>query len=191
MEEHRIKSALEIAMEKVAEMPGLPREEIAEQREREYKPIGEAIARRYLERAIRGADLPGELGKYRGNEGRIVKRALILRLCQAIVPGDRARSRRTLEGIQVLAGASHRLEEAKREFEATSGEFEREIKRKGETFETTEKERLRRLGISGSAIRPNVGEREEWQQERSRIEQEYNSRLDKLRKILMQIARVA
>lgn len=191
MEEHRIKSALEIAMEKVAGMPGLSQEEITEQKEREYRPIGEAMARRYLESAIRVGDLPGELGKYRGDEGRIVKRAFLSSLYRSIELGDAARGRRAMEGIQVLVGASRRLEEAKGEFEATSGEFEREINRKREAFETMEKERLRRLGISGSAIRPNVKDREDWQQERSRIGHEYGSRLDKLRKILMQIAKVA
>ncbi len=191
MEEHRIKSALEIAMEKIARMPHLTPDELIKQKEREYRPIGEAIAKRYLESAIRGTELTGELGKYQGDEGRIVKRAFISSLCQATDFGDAARSRRAMEGVRILAGANSRFEEVRREFEEISGEFEQETRRRREVFETMEKVRLRRLGISGSAIKPDVREKEDWQQEWGRIQHEYDSRLDKLRKSLMQIAEVA
>ena len=54
-----------------------------------------------------------------------------------------------------------------------------------------EKERLRRLGISGSAIRHNLKGKRDWQQEQSRIRQAYDIRLDKLGEGLMQLTEVA
>jgi hypothetical protein len=191
VEEHRIKSAWEIAMEKVANMPGLTREEVARQKEEEYKPVGEAIARKYLEGAIRGNDLPGELGKYRGSHGQIVKQAFVLILCQAIDLTQVDKGRRAIEGIRALAGAGTRFEELITEFAEISVEFERETQQKIEAIEVKERERLRSLGISGSAIRPNVMSGADWQDKKKRIEHGYGLRLDRLRKSLRQITEVA
>ena len=43
-----IKSTLELAMEKAAKLPKLTPEEIRERQEREYGPLGRAIAERFL-----------------------------------------------------------------------------------------------------------------------------------------------
>ena len=190
MEKRRIKSALEIAMEKIAGMPGLTPEEVTKQKEREYRPIGEAIAKKYLARAVREADLAIELGKYRDDEGQIVRRAFASSLCRSIDLRDAAGSRRAMQGIELLAGANSRFEEAKKEFEEIFSEFEQKTQQRYTIFETMEKERLRGLGITGSAVRPNVREQADWQQEWSRIRQAYDLRLDKLRKTLMQRAQV-
>ncbi len=191
MEEHRIKSAREIAMEKMAGIAGLTPEEISKQKENECRPIGEAIAGKYLARAIREADLRIELGKYTGEEARVVRRALIERLCRSIEPGDVEGGRRALEGVQMLAGPGSRFEEMRKEFESISGDFEQETVRAYGAQERIESQRLRKLGISGSAIIPNLREREDWQQEESRIKREYDLRLDNLRNSLMRTAQVA
>ncbi len=101
MEDHRIKSAREIAMEKVANMAALTPEQVKQQKEREYKPRGEAIARKYLQGAVRGTDLPIELGKYHAEEQQIVKRALVSTLCESIDVEDMGKSKKALEGIQI------------------------------------------------------------------------------------------
>ncbi len=188
MEEHRIKSAREIAMEKMAGIGGLTPEEITRQKENEYRPIGEAIAGKYLARAIREADLRIELGKYRGEEEQIVRRALITSLCKSIELGAVESGRRALGGVQLLAGPDSRFEEMRKEFESISGEFEQETLRAHTALEKIERQRLQKLGISGSAIRPKVRETEDWKQEQGSIKREYDLRLDKLRNNLMLIA---
>lgn len=187
MKEHRIKSAMEIAMEKMASVPRLTPEEVARQKEKECRPIGEAIAGKYLESAITGAELPVQLGKYRGDEGRIVRRAFISSLCQSIEPADAARSRRALEGVLLAAGADSGFEKLRQESEEILSDFERETGQRYTTFERVERERLEKLGVSGSAIRPNLREREEWRQELGKIRQAYDLRLDRLRTRLMQL----
>jgi hypothetical protein len=191
VEKHRIKSAWEIAMEKVAKMPGLTQDEVARQKEQEYKRVGEAIAKKYLEGAIRGNDLPGELGKYRGSDGQIVKQAFTSSLCQAIDFAQVDKSRRAMDGIRALAGATSRFEELTTEFEEISREFGQETRREREAVETREMERLRTLGISGSAIKPNLRENKDWHEAQSQIRQACDLKLDRLRKSLMQITEVA
>jgi len=191
VEEYRIKSAWEIAQEKMASMPDLTPEELSKQKEREFEPIGEAIAKKYLGGAIKAAELKTELSKYRGAEGQIVKRALISSLVQSIEPGDAARSKRAMEGFQIFAGAGSHFEEVRNAFERIFSEFEKEAQQQRKAFETLEKERLQRLGISGSAIRPNVNEKQDWQQARRRIRQSYDVKVDKLRKDLVQLTEVA
>ena len=58
MKEEKIKSALEIAMEKVSDLPELTREEIEEQKEKEYGPVGDAVAKKYLSGTISDGELP-------------------------------------------------------------------------------------------------------------------------------------
>jgi len=72
MEDGKIKSALEIAMEKVAKMADLTPKEIREQKDREYRPRGEVTASKYLSHVIKNTDLAVELSKYQGEEGEVV-----------------------------------------------------------------------------------------------------------------------
>ena len=176
---------MEIAMEKIGKMPGLTPEELARQKEKEYGTVGEAIATRYLDGSIREADISFELGKHHGDEARIVKRAFMLRLCQSIDPVNIARSRRALDGICRLAGTNPCLEQMKQEWETIFHEFGEAIEKRYAPFETMEKKRLRRLGISGSAVRPNVKESEDWRQELEKIRHSYDSPTDELRKRTM------
>ena len=191
MEEHRIKSAWEIAQEKIASMPDLTSDELRRQKEREFEPIGEAIAKKYLGGAIRATELKTEFSKYRGAEGQIVKRALISCLVQSIEPGDAAGSKRAMEGLQIFTGPNSRFAEARDAFEKIASEFEGKVLQQRKAFEALEREKLKKLGISGSAIRPNVNENQDWQQVQSKIRQSYDVKVNKLRKDLMQLIEVA
>ncbi len=52
MEDQKIKTAREIAMEKIAKISKLTPEEVMEQKEREYKTRGGALAEMYLENTL-------------------------------------------------------------------------------------------------------------------------------------------
>ncbi len=184
MEDKRIKSALEIAMERAASMPGLTQEELAKQKEREYQPRGAAIGHRYLEGALKERDLQAELSKYRGQEGEIVKRAFLLTLNQSIKLGSKSISLRALGGIKAVEPAAD-LDEMKRQIEAIFDEFGQHLEPKIERYEAREKERLQQVGISGSAVKPNLEESQTWQEEFKRIKSEYDSRISKLKENLL------
>jgi len=186
VEEDRIKSAREIAMEKMASLPGLTPEELNGQREKEYAPRGVAIARRYLEGVLRSTELESELHRYQGKEAEIVRTALVSTLCEAVGLRDRAESLKAVDGIGALAGGAD-LAGTKQEMDAISAELEEKEEQQQAACEDREMKRLRGLGISGSAVRPNLSESEDWQQELARIESEYSQRLGDIRKRLAKL----
>ena len=183
MEDKRIKSALEIAMERAACMPDLTQEELAEQKEREYRPRGAAIAQRYLEGALKERDLQTELSKYKEQEGGIVKRAFLLTLKQSIKVESKSMSLRALDGINVVEPSAD-FAEIRQQVEAIFDEFGRQIERQIKRYETLEKERFQDLGISGSAVKPNLEESQAWQVELKRIQSEYDSKISELKENL-------
>ncbi len=176
----RVKSALEIAMEKAASLPGFSQEEIMEQKQQEFQPRGAAIAHRYLEGVLRQRDLPTELSRYQGQEAEIVKKALLMTLCQSVKLEGLSISLRAVDGIQALQ-PDRDLAEAKKEIGAASVEFRKQVGESSGRYEAVEKERLRRLGISGSAVRPNLEESGAWQEELKRIRSGYDSRISKVK----------
>jgi hypothetical protein len=183
LEDKRIKSALEIAMERAATMPGLTQEELAEQKEREYKPRGVAIGRKYLEGTLKERDLQTELSKYQGREGEIVKRAFLLTLNQSTSLESKKVSLRALEGIKAVETLAD-IDKMRRQMEAIFDEFGQQVERHVGQYEALEKERFRKLGISGSAVKPNLEESQTWQAEFKRIQSEYDSRISKLKENL-------
>ncbi len=185
MGDEKIKSALELAMEKIAKMSELTSEEVIELKEKEYKPRGEAIANKYLGNALRGADLETELDKYQGKEREIVRKALLLTLCQSIELDDVEKSRRAMEGIQTLE-KSARLEEVRREIEGVSSGFHHQRQEKYTRLEELERGKLKRLWLSGSAVKPSLKENADWQRELKGIQAIYDVRISNLKEKLSQ-----
>ena len=183
MEDKKIKSALEIAMERIAGMPGLTKEELVEQKEREYQPRGDAIARRYFEGVLKERDLQTELSKYRGEEGEIVKRAFLLALKQSINLDSKSITLKALDGISAVEPIAD-LGETKKKIEVVFDEFGQQLERKAPRYEVLEKERLQQLGISGSAVKPNLEESHAWQEELRQIQSEFDLKLTELKENL-------
>ncbi len=184
MEEKRIKSAFEIAMEKVASMPDLTQKELAEQQEREYQPRGAAIAHKYLEGAFKERDLQPELSRYRGQEGEIVKLAFLQTLNQSVKSGSKSTSLKALDGIKAVEPALD-LGEMKRQIEAIFDEFDQQLGQRIQQYEIQERKRLRQFSISGSAVKPNLKESQTWQEELKRTWSEYDPRISTLKEKLM------
>jgi len=182
--EDRIKSAREIAMEKVAKLPNLTPEEIREQKEREYIPRGEVIARKYLAKALRETDLKLELDKYQGEEAQIVRQAFLSTLGQSIGLEEADQGQRALEGMRAL-GMDVDYERAKEEFTEISRAFNHAQEKAFERLEEAQKEMLRRSGISGSAVRPDVTGNKDVQNELQQMRQPYESRLHELKERLL------
>ena len=151
----KIKSTIELAMERAAKLPRLTEEELRQQREKQYGPRGRAIAGRFLSGELETEDLEGELSSYQGEAGGIVRSAFLTSMCRAMDLEHVAATARAFEGIEALArddqlrGASCRAGEILRDYREQS---QREFAR----VEQTEIAALRELGISGSAIRLNL-----------------------------------
>ena len=184
MGDQKIKSALEIAMEKAAKISKLTPEELMEQKEREYKPRGKAIANKYLGGTLRGADIEIELDKYQGKEKEIVRKAFLSTLCQSIELEDAEKSRRAIAGMQTLESNAP-LEEIKGEIEKISSEFQQQREQRYTVLEASNREKLRELWISGSAVKLNLEDKEDWQQELKKLQLVYDSRINKLKEKLL------
>jgi len=183
VEEEKVKSALEIALEKISGLPRLTPEEVAAQKEMEYRPAGEAICRKYLEGTITCDALPAELARYPGEQ--IVRRALIEGLCRSMQLEDARKAFMALAGMAAIKTNKSGLVEAGEELRRIIGDFEREQQEKSAGFLTLEKQQLSSLGISGTAVRPNLNESEKLQQELAGIRRSYEPRLEGLRNMLL------
>jgi hypothetical protein len=187
VKEERIKSALEIAMEKLSDLPELTPEEIQEQKEKEYSPVGEALAKKYLSGAISDGELRVELARHTGEPGEIVRYALAESFCRELhLENDMEISGRALKGLKLLvSGKIKAVERIGNEFREIIEEFDRKTEEDSGQFEVLAIERLGKLGIAGSAIRPNMNEDEHWKEYLHEIQNVFEPRLEDIRNRLM------
>ncbi len=175
----QIKSSIELAMEKMAKLPKLTKDEIRERQEKEYGPQGQAIARRFLTGDLPEDRLEAELFKHEDERGEIVRKAFSASLCQAIDLEDAETTARVLEGIKLLVHDDS-LEEAASRLDGILQDYERQRQRELATLEEAEGACLRDLGVSGSAIRLNPRENEGWRQKFSELQQAFRPKLDEI-----------
>lgn len=83
-----VKSAFELAMERISALPQLTPQEMAEQKEKENAPVGRAIAVKYLNGALSVEDLPAELSRYGEDRQQSIRRALLAVLCREMRFGN-------------------------------------------------------------------------------------------------------
>jgi hypothetical protein len=152
-----IKSSIELAMEKVDAMDRLTAKELAEHRQRKFAPLGRALAMKVIEGRLRADALPAELDRYQGEERSVVKEALRSSLFGEVSPDDANGNDRILEALDALGWIENpgSLRQALGEIES---EFDEEAERIRSEFERDYREGLVRRGISGTALRPNLGD---------------------------------
>jgi hypothetical protein len=182
--DEEIKSTLEIAMEKAAKLRQQTPEEIREQRKRALEPRGRAIALRYFEGSLEPKDLKAELAGLDDDDRDIVRKVLKSYLCDGIRLGQTEQSQRAIRALRELEHGTA-LEGRARELETLYVEHVRESEQLLASFEESGRERLRQLGISGSAIRSNPVLDEELRQRLSELEQAFAGRLEQLRQELL------
>ena len=177
-----IKSAWELAMEKVEKLGKLSPEELRRQKEEKYGSIGQGLAEKYLT-GLALRDVRIELDKYKGEERELVRAALASKLIDAIELGDAERLSKVIEGISELKLKSREgLAGIRAEIEQLFGEYREAGQKKRREVETAARGVLHQLRISGSAIgsvNPEVVP--EWKNELDKIALPYRERLDSLK----------
>ena len=177
-----IKSAWELAMEKVDKLGKLSPEELRQQKDDKCRSIGQGLAEKYLSgSSLR--DLKLELDKYKGEERELVRVALASRLIDAIELGEADRLAKVVEVISGLKLKSEGgLPAATGEIEGLFAEYREAEQKKRREVETAARGVLHQLRISGSAIgsvNPEVVP--EWKNELDKIAQPYRERLDDIK----------
>jgi hypothetical protein len=180
-----IKSAWELAMEKVEKLGKLSPEELQRQKAEKCGSIGQGLAEKYLS-GLALRDLKLELDKHKGEERDLVSTALASRLIDAIELGDAERLAKVEEAISGLKlKAKERLAAFSGEIEQLFAEYREAEQKKRREVETAAKGVLHQLRISGSAIgsvNPEVVP--EWKNELDKIAQPYRERLESLKALL-------
>jgi len=185
----RIKSARELAMERLAGMSGLTPEEQAEQREKEYAPRGAAIAQKYLQGKIRSRELNRELEHYQDENRAAVRKGLVSALCDAVVIWDGAGSVKAIDGLSAVIGDTE-LTAIRQEVEAIAGDFIREAEQRRAEYAELARQKLTGRGISGTAVWPNVAEDDGWRQELRTIGTGYSEKFAPVKERLCRLAGV-
>ena len=179
----KIKSTIELAMEKAAKLPRLTEAELRQQQEKEYGPRGRAIAGRFLVGDFAEEDLDAELSRFPGEQGEIVRGAFLASMCQAIDIGEREATARAFQGIETLV-RDDRVEEASGRVRGVLRDYQEQRQREFARAEQAEAVTLRELGVSGSAIRLNMEQSEGWREKRSELLAEFRPKLDELKREL-------
>jgi hypothetical protein len=187
VEEEGVKSALELAMERISGLPELTPEEIAEQKEREYRPVGEALANKYMQDIIDEQDIQTELSRHRGNAGRIIRQAFISCLCRSIRLEDFQMTVKAMNGLCRLAGDADDIrEKANAAWARILDDFENRKNKTLQENEASEREKLNALGISGSAVRPNLKDNESLKKNLDELRASFEPELEELRAVFLQ-----
>jgi len=147
-------------------------------------PLGKVIVSRYLVNTLRVTDLECELGKYKGKEAEIVRAAFLSTLCQSIQIDNLNKSQRVIEGILAL-GINLDFKRIEDELEGVSKEFNLSKDKIYKGIEESQTEMLRGLGISGSAVKPNMKENEDWNNGLQELRVKYDLTIEKLKERLM------
>jgi hypothetical protein len=177
-----IKSAWELAMEKVEKLGKFSPEELQRQKAEKCGSIGQGLAERYLGGMLL-RDLKLELDKQKGEERQLVGEALASKLIDAIELGDAERLSKVIEGIAELNLKSREgLAGIRVEIEQLFGEYREAEQKKRREVDAAARGVLHQLRISGSAIgsvNPEVVP--EWKNELDKIAQPYRERLDDIK----------
>jgi hypothetical protein len=192
-----IKSAREIAMEKIARM-GEPTEE--ERLEWKYIPEGEKLAARYLKN---DADLSDELGKYDKNSAiyimRGVNNVLIKNISLPRDDGAKRTNKIVLDGIKMVkADKSHTdaiLNQIKHIFDHYATQGDKQIKQAYATlkneFQAKLEQALQQQGGNMAGMRIDIEKQpqfqEEWRKLKGQLEGQYIQVLDELKRQLAEI----
>ncbi|MBN2362386.1 MAG: hypothetical protein JXR83_23240 [Deltaproteobacteria bacterium] len=178
-----IKSTLELALEKIADLPRLTDEELRQQQEDEYRPRGEALATRFLSGEVADSSLEAELGRWKEGAAEIVRRSFLMRLCRAMPLGDEATALRVFTAVEAVCGGSGA--EALARYRQLAQSFRQLRQRERTSVEQAERERLAAAGISGSAVRVDLADNPSWLRRERELLRELEPALDRLKRELL------
>ena len=182
-ENDRIKSALEIALEKAEKLGSLSAEEKQHRKDEEYLAAAEALAMRYLE-GLPLTDIDLELAKYQEEERSIVVNHLVVYLVNKVgINQDTVNER-------ILAAIAHILPESKipQSIAETLHDYRTAKDRARQEnlgrLEADKRSELEQIGISGSAVQPAIETSSEWIRIQQDLDSHYEQRLDEIKRNL-------
>lgn len=186
MNEQPIKSAWEIALGKAEKLGKPSKEDLERGRLENLNLIGKGISVRYLSGAP-SKDVEIGLKKYHGQDREIVTAAISRELVSNMFLDDPEKNERIMEILPVII-RSRENEEALNAIKNLLGQYMQAVSGEMEkSLPQTEKEiieELIKVGIAGSALKPNLENSPRISQSCEIIKKEYSPRLEALKETL-------
>jgi hypothetical protein len=180
-----IKSAWEIAQEKADRLGKLSVEEKEQQERQRHRQIGQALAQKWLD-SSRRLNMTEELNKYEEKEREIIKQALIEHLVEAIELTTTQGMSRTKKVIGALSGLGPELQSKAEEISHLVQEYEDAKQKMRQELESSYRETLHKLRISGTAVDAvNIEADPKWQPAHRGLIESFTPRLNELKQALI------
>jgi len=180
-----IKSAWEIAQEKANRLGKLSAEEKEQQERQRYRQIGQALPQKWLD-SSRPLNMRDELNKYEEREREIIKQALIEHLAEVIELTTTQGINSTKKVIEALSSLGPELQPKAEEIGQLVQEYEGAEQKVRQELESSYRETLHKLRISGSAIDAiNIEVDPKWQPAHRGLVESFAPRLNELKRALI------
>jgi hypothetical protein len=180
-----LKSAWEVAQERANRLGKLSAEEKEQQERQGYRQIGQVLAQKWSD-SSQQLDMAAELNKYEEKERNIIKQAVIEQLVEDIEFTTSRGINSVKRVIEAISSLRPELQPKAEEIGQLVQEYEGAEQKIRQELESTYRETLHQLRISGTAIDAiNIEANHQWQLGRQRLIEAFAPRLDDLKQALI------
>ena len=176
----RVKSALEIALERAQKLGSLSAKEKQKLKSKELACAGEALAERYLN-GLPLRDIKLELNGYPEDDVRIVKRYLLTRVIDSVNIKNISMIPTVMGLIQDLSENTMLVQNITTILEDYEAAVQKAHQEQWTSLDALKRGELELKGISGSAVKPATDTSSEWVQILQRLESCYQDRFEKIK----------
>ena len=155
MGDKEIKSSIELAMEKLAQMPRATPEEMDEQRRKELLPQARALGAKLRDGRIRTDEIEAELDRHGEEAAPILREALLSELKGSLDADEPEQNERVIEALQAVRPELDATELRARAGAVVEAYLAKRLELE-QQFDREYRTGLQKRGISGSALRPNL-----------------------------------
>ncbi len=174
-----IKSTIELAMERTKKF-ALSNKEKEEIKKKEVLQKASGLFHRYRDGHLSLNEVLKEVGKMDEKTATTVKKSLLSQWIDGLSLNDE--HERILKGIEALKCQS--LDEVKRKFHRLLSQYQEEKETLKEKTNVQLMEALKKEGIYGSAVEPNLEKNELWKKEEEKLDHSYKMKLEEIKQQL-------
>jgi len=182
-DDKELKSAFDIAMERAQKLGDMSAQERQRSREEEFREIGEALGKRYLD-GLPIRDVEIELRRYEENR-QIVIRHLLSFLLNTLALGNSEGGENILAAVQHYSGDSGAVVSIRNLFNEHQKAIEQAWEEKRIKLGAAQRKELKLRGIFGSAVDPAIEASPEWLEIRQRLDASYQKRSEEIKILLL------
>ena len=174
-----IKSTLELAMERTKKFT-ISEKEKEEMKQKEVFQKATSLFHRYREAQLSLNDILKEIEKMEKKTATTVRESLLYQWIDALSLDDD--DERILKGIESLKRRS--IDEGKQKFHHLLSQYQREKENVKEEVKVQFTEALKKDGICGSSVEPNLEGGELWKKEIEKLDHSYWMKLEEIKEKL-------